>query len=98
MEITQSSAARPGPWSESLDSSFTVRAVSQPQKPKIDPDSPTMNAERVEAGRGEPGPAEVGADPGCLVLANAMIAKTSSTIIWKDTRMICTFSVASMPR
>ena len=47
IDSTHSSAARPGVVSQFLDSSLTVRAVSQPQKPKIDPDSPAMNADRV---------------------------------------------------
>ena len=42
-----SSAARPGVFADPLDSSLTVKQVSQPQNANIEPDSPAMNADRV---------------------------------------------------
>ena len=85
--MMESSAARPGVVSESLLSSLTVRAVSQPQNAKIEPDSPAMNAETVKpAGlnqsqlKGIP----VGESADSTI---AITAKTTSTTIWKPTRM-----------
>src|SRR6187200_1902138 len=98
MDSTVRIAARPGVLSESLDSSLTVRQVSQPQNAKIDPDRPAMNADMVSPDglnqsqlKLEP----VSDDPD---LANAMTAKTSKITIWKPTKMNCTFSVVVMPR
>src|SRR6478735_198808 len=81
MEITQSSAARPGPWSESLDSSFTVRAVSQPQKPKIDPDSPTMNADSVRPAGENQAQLKSVPTPAVSCVAIAMNARQVITLI-----------------
>ena len=98
MDSTQSRAALPGVVSESLDSSLTVRAVSHPQNPKIEPDSPTMNADSVSPA-GENQDQEKSVPPPVVsCFAIAITAKTSNTIIWNETRTICTFSVASMPR
>ncbi len=52
MESTQSSAARPGVLSESLDSSLMVRAVSQPQNEKIEAPRPATNADSVRPVKG----------------------------------------------
>ena len=96
--MTQSSAARPGVLSESVDSSLTVRAVSQPQKAKIDPDSPAMKADRVRpAGLNQSRSKEmpVAESP---ALAKAAIAKMPSTTSWKITSTIWTRSVVVMPR
>ena len=98
IEMTHSRAARPGVLSASTDSSFTVRAVSQPQKAKIDPDRPAMKAERPRpAGLNQSRLKEipVGESPD---LAKAAIAKTNSTTSWKSTSTIWTRSVVVIPR
>jgi hypothetical protein len=86
IDNTVSSAARPGVLSASLDSSLTVRQVSQPQNAKIDPESPAMNADRVNPDglnqsklKGTP----VSDEPD---LAKARTAKTSRITIWNPTR------------
>lgn len=98
MDTTQSRAARPGIFSDSLDSSLTVRLVSHPQKAKIDPDSPATNADRVSPDglnqsrlKGIP----VSDSP---ALANATSAKISRSASWKPTRTNWTRSVVVMPR
>ncbi len=81
-----------------FDSSFTVRAVSHPQKAKIEPESPAMNAERVRpAGLNQ---AQLNASPNSEApdLAIARTEKSSSMTSWKITSTICTCSVVSMPR
>src|SRR5688572_26873109 len=98
MDNTQSSAARPGVVSLFFDSSLTVREVSQPQKAKIEPDSPAMNAERVRpAGLNQD---QLKASPTSEApdLAIAKTAKSTSMTSWKITSTICTCSVVSMPR
>ncbi len=96
--MTVRRAARPGVFAEPFDSSLTVRQVSQPQKAKIDPDSPAMNADSVRpAGlnQSQLNAAAVSDDPDFAI---ATAAKTSSTISWNPTRMNWTFSVVVMPR
>ena len=96
--MTQSSAARPGIFSRSLDSSFTVRLVSQPQKAKMDPDSPRMKACRVRPdgeNHEKLNSSASGELDDCTIAA---MAKINSTISWKVTSTICSFSVASIPR
>src|SRR6476646_10914162 len=88
IDSTHSSAALPGVVSESFDSSFTVSAVSHPQKPKMDPESPTMKADNVRpAGENQDQEKSVPV-PAVSCLAIALTAKTSSTIIWNETRTI----------
>ena len=98
MDTTHSRAARPGVLSESLVSSLTVRAVSQPQKAKIEPDRPATNAERVSPdglnqSQLKRHPVGESAD-----FAMAMTAKMTSTASWKPTRTNCTCSVVVIPR
>ena len=84
--------------SASTDSSLTVSAVSQPQKAKIEPESPAMKAERVSpAGLNQSRLKErpVAESPD---LAKAAMAKTSNTASWKSTSTIWTRSVVVIPR
>src|SRR6478735_8538849 len=96
IDTTQSSAARPGVFSESLDSSLTVSALSHPQNEKIDAESPAMNAVRVRPVKGLNHSQENGMPPGSSgppAFAKAMIANNSNTPSWKKTSTNCTFSV-----
>ena len=77
---------------------MTVRQVSQPQKAKIDPDSPAMNADRVSPdglNQSQLNAIPVGADPD---LTTAISAKASNVTSWKPTRTNCTRSVVVTPR
>jgi hypothetical protein len=72
-----------------LDSSFTVSALSQPQKEKIDADSPAMKALTVSPVNGlnqSQENARPSGSSGPPALANAMMANSSSTPSWKKTR------------
>src|SRR6478609_4859364 len=100
MDRTHSSAARPGVLSESLDSSLTVRAVSHPQKEKIDAPSPATNADSVSPVNGlnqsqeKDRPSGSSAPPAWV---NAAIANHANTTNWKPTSTNWTFSVVVMP-
>src|SRR6478609_5145514 len=101
IDTTQSSAARPGVLSESLDSSLTVSALSQPQNEKIDADNPAMKADRVSPVNGlnqSQEKARPSGSSGPPALENAMIVKSNSTPSWKKTRTNWTFSVVVIPR
>jgi hypothetical protein len=97
MDRTHSRAARPGVFSDSLDSSLTVRQVSQPQNANIDPDRPAMNADRVSPdglNQSKLNEIPVSEEPD---FANATTAKINSTAIWKPTKMYWTYSVVVIP-
>src|SRR6476659_7891019 len=101
MDTTQSSAARPGVLSESLDSSFTVSAVSQPQNEKIDAERPATSALTESPVNGLNQSQENGmpfGSSGPPASVNAMITNSASTASWKKTRTNWTFSVVVMPR
>src|SRR6478672_12200745 len=101
IDTTHSSAARPGVFSASLDSSFTVSALSHPQNEKMDAERPAMNADRVRPVKGlnqsQENAMPVGSS-GPPAFAKAMIANSSSTPSWKKTSTNCTFSVVVIPR
>src|SRR6476469_6743675 len=101
MDTTHSNAARPGVLSESLDSSLTVSAVSQPQNEKIDADRPATRALTVSPVNGLNQSHENGIPPGSSgppALANAITTNRASTASWKKTNTYCTFSVVVIPR
>src|ERR1700712_1706132 len=101
MDTTHSSAARPGVLSESLDSSLTVSAVSQPQNEKIEADRPATSALTVSPVNGLNQSQENGmpcGSSGPPALRNAITVNRTSTASWKNTSTNCTFSVVVMPR
>src|SRR3954451_12488367 len=99
METTASNAALPGVLPESLDSSFTVRALSQPQKEKIDADRPATSAVIDSPVKGLNHSHEnVSPVSELLACDSAITENRINTPNWKNTRTNCTFSVVVMPR
>src|SRR6478752_1023338 len=101
MDTTHSRAARPGVLSESLDSSLTVSAVSQPQNEKIDADNPATSALTVSPVNGLNQSQEKAmpfGSSGPPALANASMVNHASTASWKKTSTNWTFSVVVIPR
>ncbi len=98
IDNTHSSAARPGVFSDSFDSSLTVRAVSHPQNAKIEPDSPAMNADKVSPdglNQSQLNDTPVAESPD---LTSAITANSASTTSWKPTSTNWTLSVVVIPR
>src|SRR6476661_4271833 len=86
IDTTQSRAARPGVFSESLDSSLTVSAVSHPQNEKIDADRPATSALMVSPVNGLNQSQENGIPPGSSgppAFAKAITTNAASTANWK---------------
>ena len=84
--------------SEFLDSSLTVKAVSQPQKPKIEPDSPTMKADSVSPAGENQDRLKSSPPPAVSCLRDGHDREDHQHDHLEDTSTICTFSVVSMPR
>ena len=94
-------AARPGVFSGSFVSSFIVRVTSQPQKMKIDSESPATIAEKSPTAKGLNHEKSKGVASKALpvsISTIAAIAKTRSTSTWKPTRKYCSFCVVCMSR
>ena len=86
---------------ESLDSSFTVSALSQPQNEKIEAERPAMKALSVSPVNGLNQSQEnemPSGSSGPPALEKAITEKMISTASWKKTSTNCTFSVVVMPR
>lgn len=98
---TVTEAARPGVRSGSSVSSFMVRVTSQPQKRKMDRDTPAATTEKSPAVKGlnQSSCTGVGSKPAPFeAWTRAATAKAPSATSWKTTRTYCSFLVASMPR
>ena len=101
MMTTVSVAARPGVVSGFFVSSFIVRVTSQPQKMKIDRETPAAKAEKDGTANGLNQLASKGrasnAEP-LVTCTTAEMENHTSTISWKATSTYCTALVVSIPR
>jgi hypothetical protein len=94
MMSTVSVAARPGVDREPLVSSFIVSVTSQPQKMKMESESPAANELNDSTANGLNQSRLIGtgsnAEP-LVTWKNATMPNNSSTMSWKPTRTYCTF-------
>ncbi|MNN10513.1 hypothetical protein D3C76_837400 [compost metagenome] len=91
-------AALPGTSSLPTDSSLTVRHTSQPQKMKIDSDSPAAKAENDSTPNGLNQAKSNSSGGGAVVSPKAAKAKPISTSNCRATKPYCTVMVVVMPR
>src|SRR5215207_11523072 len=101
MMTTVKVAARPGVRSEPFVSSFMVRVTSQPQKMKIESESPAANAENDSTANGLNHDSSIEVASNALPFAtstSAAIEKSSSTATWKPTSQYCSFCVVFRSR
>ena len=101
MIVTVRVAARPGVVFGFLVSSFIESVTSQPQKMKIESETPAANALKLETANGlnqlgsKANESKAVPLPTCT--SAAMLNQTSTTS-WKPTSTYCTALVVSMPR